>query len=281
VTYRKQAREQTAVTSVPNGRVAYAALIHAYTTTRMTAEQIHQLGLQEVARIEKEMERLARADGFTGPVTEYEKQLGRRPGMRFTSQAEMIQYARAVVTRLQPALPKLFLRVPKMTVDVRPIPADREASTASNYTAGTADGTRPAWFNMNTYRPTEQVKYRTEALVLHETVPGHHLQIGIARELQGLPEFRKVFTAAAFSEGWGLYAESLGSELGVYGDPTDWRANSSAPFALSWTRGCTRWGGRAIARVSTSRCTCPVSRWLRSTATSHGRGRLWPTSSAS
>ena len=79
--------------------------------------------------------------------------------MRFTSQAEMIQYAREVLARLQPALPRLFLRVPKMTVDVRPIPADREASTASNYTAGTADGTRPAWFNMNTYRPTEQVKY--------------------------------------------------------------------------------------------------------------------------
>ena len=220
VTYRKQARPDTAVTSVPNGRAAYAALIHNYTTTRMTAEQIHQLGLQEVARIEKEMEGLARADGFTGPVTEYEKQLGQRPGMRFTSQAEMIQYAREVLARVQPALPKLFLRVPKMAVDVRPIPADREASTASNYTAGTADGTRPAWFNMNTYRPMEQVKYRTEALVLHETVPGHHLQIGIARELQGLPEFRKVFTAAAFSEGWGLYAESLGSQLGVYGNPT-------------------------------------------------------------
>jgi uncharacterized protein (DUF885 family) len=219
-TYRKQARSQTALTSLRDGRAAYAALINAYTTTRLTPEQIHQLGVQEVARIEKEMERLARADGFTGAVTEYEKQLGQRPGMRFTSQAEMIQYARDVLARLRPALPRLFLRTPKMAVDVRPIPADREASTASNYTAGTADGTRPAWFNMNTYRPTEQVKYRTEALVLHETVPGHHLQIGIARELQGLPEFRKVFTAAAFSEGWGLYAESLGPELGVYADPT-------------------------------------------------------------
>jgi uncharacterized protein (DUF885 family) len=218
--YRKQARPQTAVTSVPNGRAAYGALIHAYTTTRMTAEEIHRIGVQEVARIEKEMERFARADGFTGPVTEFEKQLGQRPGMRFSSQAEMVQYARDVLARLQPALPRLFLRVPKMKVDVRPIPADREASTASNYTAGTADGTRPAWFNMNTYRPQEQVRYRTEALVLHETVPGHHLQIGIARELQGLPEFRKVFTAAAFSEGWGLYAESLGSELGVYADST-------------------------------------------------------------
>jgi prolyl oligopeptidase len=219
-TYRKQARPQTALSSLPNGRAAYAALIHAYTTTRMAPEQIHQLGLQEVTRIEKEMEQLARAQGFTGAVTDFEKQLGDRPGMKFTSQAEMIQYARDVLARLQPALPRLFKRVPKMAVDVRPIPADREASTASNYTAGTADGTRPAWFNMNTYRPQEQVKYRTEALVLHETVPGHHLQVGIARELQGLPEFRKVFTAAAFSEGWGLYAESLGAELGVYADPT-------------------------------------------------------------
>ena len=219
-TYRKQARPQTALSSLPNGRAAYAALIHAYTTTRMTPEQIHQIGVQEVARIEKEMERLARAAGFTGAVTDFEKQLGQQPGMKFSSQAEMIQYAREVLARLQPALPRLFKRVPKMVVDVRPIPADREASTASNYTAGTADGMRPAWFNMNTYRPQEQVRYRTEALVLHETVPGHHLQIGIARELQGLPEFRKVFTAAAFSEGWGLYAESLGSELGVYRDPT-------------------------------------------------------------
>src|SRR4030095_1772278 len=156
VTYRKQARSDTAVTSVPNGRAAYATLIHAYTTTRMTAEQIHQLGLQEVARIEKEMEQLARADGFAGPVTEYEKQLGQRSGMRFTSQAEMIQYARAVLTRWQPALPKLFLRVPKMAVDVRPIPADREASTASNYTAGTADRTRPAGVKMNNQRHAQR-----------------------------------------------------------------------------------------------------------------------------
>jgi uncharacterized protein (DUF885 family) len=219
-TYRTQARPQTALGSLKDGRAAYTALIFAYTTTRMTPEQIHQIGLQEVARIEKEMERLARDAGFSGAVADFEKQLSERPGMRFSSQSEMIQYARDTLARLQPGLPKLFSRVPRMTVDVRPIPADREASTASNYTAGTADGTRPAWFNMNTYRPQEQVKYRTEALVLHETVPGHHLQIGIARELQGLPEFRKVFTASAFSEGWALYAESLGSDLGVYSDPT-------------------------------------------------------------
>jgi len=108
--------------------------------------------------------------------------------------------------------------VPKMTVGVRPIPPDREASTASNYTVGTTDGSRPAWFNMNTYRPQGQFKYTIDALVLHESVPGHHLQVGLARELPGLPEFRRAFGAAAFSEGWGLYAESLGQEIGAYRD---------------------------------------------------------------
>jgi len=105
-------------------------------------------------------------------------------------------------------------------VRVRPIPADRAASTASNYVPGLPDGSRSAFFNMNTYRPTEQVKYTVEALVLHETVPGHHLQVGLAREHEGLPTFRTAFRSAAFSEGWGLYAESLGPELGsVYLDP--------------------------------------------------------------
>ena len=181
-------------------------------------EEIHQLGLSEVARIEREMEQLARSDGFTGPVTQYEAALGKRTGMAFSTQQEMLDYARDVLARVQPALPKLFKRLPKMVVNIRPIPPDREASTASNYEAGTTDGSRPAWFNMNTYRPNEQVKYRMEALVLHETVPGHHMQVGLARELQGLPEFRTVFRAPAFSEGWGLYAESLGTELGVYRD---------------------------------------------------------------
>ncbi|HEY1304967.1 MAG TPA: DUF885 domain-containing protein [Vicinamibacterales bacterium] len=217
-TYRPHARTGIGLGSLKNGRAAYAGLIHAYTTTRMEPERIHQLGLDEVARIEKEMARLAREAGFTGSVTDYEKQLGAQPGMRFTGQEEMLQYARDVLARVQPALPRLFIRVPKMTVGVRPIPADREASTASNYTVGTADGSRPAWFNMNTYRPQDQFKYTIPALVLHESVPGHHLQIGLARELPGLPDFRRAYGASAFSEGWALYAESLGQEIGAYTD---------------------------------------------------------------
>jgi len=215
-TYRPHARTEIGLGSLKNGRAAYTALVHAYTTTRLEPERIHQLGLDEVARIEKEMARLAREAGFSGSVTDFEKQLGAQPGMRFTSQEEMLQYARDVLARVQPALPRLFIRLPKMTVGVRPIPPDREASTASNYTVGTADGSRPAWFNMNTYRPQDQFKYTIPALVLHESVPGHHLQIGLARELPGLPDFRRAYSASAFSEGWALYGESLGQELGAY-----------------------------------------------------------------
>ena len=220
-TYRPKARPDIAISSLPGGRALYDVAVRAHTTTSLTAEEIHALGLKEVARIEGEMERIARADGFTGPATAYEQELGRRPGMRFSSREEMIAYARDTLARIEPALPKLFSRLPKMTVGIRPIPADREAATASNYEVGTADGSRPAWFNMNTYRPEQQVKYRTEALVLHETMPGHHLQSALQREIEGLPAFRRAFSTTAYAEGWALYAESLGAELGtVYRDPT-------------------------------------------------------------
>jgi uncharacterized protein (DUF885 family) len=218
-TYLKQARPEIGLSTIPDGTRGYASLIRAYTTTRMPAAEIHQLGLKEVTRIEGEMARVAREAGFTGTVAQFERQLADDPAMHFSSQEEMLQYARNVLARVEPQLPRLFRKTPRMTVGVRPIAPDREASTASNYTAGTADGTRPAWFNMNTYRPAEQTKYTIDSLVLHETVPGHHLQVGLAREHDGIPEFRTMFRAASFSEGWALYAESLGTDLGLYRDP--------------------------------------------------------------
>jgi uncharacterized protein (DUF885 family) len=219
--YRPNARPQIALSSLPGGTGGYAQMIRFYTTTSMTAAAIHEVGLAEVARISADMERLARADGFSGTASDYERELGNRPGMKFTGKDEMIAYAREVAGRVEPALPRLFRLRPRMKYDVRPIPPDREASAASSYSVGTADGSRPAWFNMNTYRPRDQVKYRTEALVLHETVPGHHLQVALEREIEGLPDFRRSFNASAFAEGWGLYAESLGSELGtVYREPS-------------------------------------------------------------
>jgi uncharacterized protein (DUF885 family) len=217
--YRPKARPQVGLTTLPDGVRGYASLIRGYTTTRMAASEIHNLGLKEVARIEGEMTRVAREAGFAGTPADYERRLGTDSAMRFRTQDEMLSYARDALARIEPHIGRLFLRLPRMRIGVRAIPADREASTASSYTAGTADGSRQGWFNMNTYRPQNQVKYTVDALVLHETVPGHHLQVGLARELEGIPEFRKVFAASAFSEGWALYAESLGSDLGLYQDP--------------------------------------------------------------
>lgn len=218
-TYLKRARTGAGITSLPGGDAIYEKLIRAYTTTKTPASEIHRLGLEEVARIEQEMTRVAREAGFAGTAAEYERRLAGDPARRFTSQDEMLAYARDVLARVEPQLPTLFSQVPRMSVTVRAIAADREASLASNYTAGTADGSRPAWFNMNTYRPQDQVKYTVDALVLHETVPGHHLQAGLARELEGMPEFRKVFTSSGFAEGWALYAEGLGAQLGMYSEP--------------------------------------------------------------
>jgi uncharacterized protein (DUF885 family) len=218
--YRPRARTQPGLSAWRDGRDAYARLIKHYTTTAGSPEEIHQLGLREVDRIEQEMLAIAKDYGFTGPLAAFERDLANRPGMKFESQDEMLAYATDVLNALQPAMSRLFLRQPRAQVGVRPIPPDREASQASSYTAGTADGSRQAWFNMNTYRPRDQVKYRTEALVLHETIPGHHLQVGLARELEGVPQFQRSFSASAFAEGWGLYAESLGTTLGVvYRDP--------------------------------------------------------------
>jgi uncharacterized protein (DUF885 family) len=219
--YRPRARGQVGLSGWKDGAAAYARLIKHYTTTAGSPQEIHQLGVREVERIEREMQAIAADYGFTGPLQVFEQELANRPGMKFASQEEMLAYASDVLAALQPTMSRLFLRQPRAAVGVRPIPPDREASQASSYSAGTADGSRQAWFNLNTYRPREQVKYRMEALVLHETVPGHHLQVGLARELEELPQFQRAFIASAFAEGWGLYAEGLGATLGVvYRDPT-------------------------------------------------------------
>jgi uncharacterized protein (DUF885 family) len=213
--YRPKATREVGLSALPNGAAIYARLVRYFTSTRMTPDEIHALGLREVDRIERQMRAIAAEYGFTGSLADFERDLAARPGMRFESEDEMLAYAEDVLSSVQPRISTLFPRTPRAQVRVRPIPPDRAASTASNYVPGLPDGSRSAFFNMNTYRPTEQVKYTVEALVLHETVPGHHLQVGLARELEGLPTFRTAFRSAAFSEGWGLYAESLGPELAV------------------------------------------------------------------
>jgi uncharacterized protein (DUF885 family) len=230
--YRPRAAQAIGLSSLPSGPAIYARLVRYFTSTKMSPDEIHQLGLKEVARIEGEMRVIADEYGFTGSLNEFARDLASRPGMRFESEDEMLAYAEDVLTSVRPRLSTLFLHAPRTELRIRPIPADRASSTPSSYSAGAANGSRPAFFNMNTYRPTEQVKYTVEALVLHETVPGHHLQVGLARELENLPTFRTAFRSAAFSEGWGLYAESLGTALGgVYRDaPTRFGRLASEQF---------------------------------------------------
>lgn len=217
--YLPQARADVAAATLPDGENAYKFFIARHTTTGLTAAQIHEMGKREVARIEKEMAAAAREAGFDGPLAEFEERLRSSPDHLFASKQEMLVYHRDIAMRVLPELPRLFPRLPRMPVGIRAIPADREAESASNYNSPAADGSRPGWFNLKTWRPETETKYDKAALVLHETNPGHHLQIALQLEMTDLPEFRKIYRATAYTEGWALYAESLGGELGVYDDP--------------------------------------------------------------
>jgi prolyl oligopeptidase len=157
--------------------------------------------------------------GFTGTLAAFDQSLADAPQQHFRDREEMVDYCRVIAQKAEPELPRFFKRLPRMPFGIRAIPADREASTASNYTGPATDGSRAGWFNLNAYQPEKQVRYNKAALTLHEGVPGHHLQIALQREMEGLPEFRKLYGNTAYLEGWALYAESLGDEMGVYPDP--------------------------------------------------------------
>lgn len=217
--YARSERTSAGIGGIPNGRAAYATLVRFYTTTSTTPEEIHKLGLAEVQRIEGEMQTLIRQTGFTGSISDYEHRLETSPDQHFHSKEEMLAYARNVAKLVEPELPNQFRRIPPLLYGIRPIPAEREAATATNAQAPAPDFSAPGWMNLNTYQPEKQVRYDKEALVLHEAVPGHVFQLTLARSLTGLPDFRRFYVNSAYAEGWGLYAESLGAELGIYRDP--------------------------------------------------------------
>ena len=217
--YAPKARQSTSMSDLPNGKNYYATSVRAYTTTSMPPQEIHELGQKEVKRIEAEMEKIAAQTGFHGTLNEFEHKLQSSPEFLFHSKEEMLVYCRNAAMIAEPELPRLFKRLPRMPFGIRAIPEDQEASTASHYKGPATDGTRAGFVYINCYEPEKQVKYNKEALILHEGVPGHHLQIALQREIEGLPEFRKSSGFSAFAEGWGLYAESLGAELGLYRDP--------------------------------------------------------------
>jgi uncharacterized protein (DUF885 family) len=218
-TYLPKVRPGIGIGSLKGGAEAYAVLIRRLTTTNATPQEIHKIGLAEVERIEGEMLAIARQTGFQGSVSELELKLANDPEQRFHSKDEMLVYCRNAAKVIEPQLPNQFKHIPMLLYGIRAIPEDREQSTASNAQPPMPDGSAPGWFNLRAYQPEKQVRYDKESLVLHEAVPGHIFQGSLARSLKDLPDFRKFYGNSAYAEGWALYTESLGSQLGVYRDP--------------------------------------------------------------
>jgi uncharacterized protein (DUF885 family) len=218
-TYAPKVRAGVGISSMPGGAEAYRVLIRRLTTTDATPEEIHKIGLGEVDRIEAEMLAIARQTGFQGSVSELQVKLENDPSQKFHSKEEMLEYCRNAAMIIEPELPNQFKHIPMLLFGIRAIPEDREQANASNAQAPSPDGSTPGWFNLRAYQPEKQVKYDKESLVLHEAIPGHIFQGSLARSQKGLPEFRKFYGNSAYAEGWALYAESLGAQLGLFKDP--------------------------------------------------------------
>jgi uncharacterized protein (DUF885 family) len=221
--YLPVARTTVGYADLPDGRAWYAWRIHGATTMTMSADEIHALGLREVARIRGEMLAVKDQVGFKGDLDAFFTFLETDPRFYFTNEAELLGAYRDVKSRIDALLPKLFSDFPKADYEIRPVEAFRAASAAGgSYQAPSADGKRPGIFYINTFNLKAQPKYGMETLSLHEAAPGHHFQIAIQQELTDLPRYRRFNGYVAYSEGWALYAESIGKELGVFTDPYQW-----------------------------------------------------------
>ena len=205
---------------VPNGDATYAYLTRSRTTTNRTPQQIHEIGLQEVKRIDAEMDKAREQSGFKGTTKEFFQFLRTDPRFYAKSGDDLLQYTRARAKEIDPLLVKLFRTFPRLPYGVEPVPAEIAPGMPAAYADGAApDGSRPGFFYINTYKPETRPEYEITSLILHEAIPGHTFQGGIAIELKGLPQFRRYGGYSAYAEGWALYCESLGDELGLYGDP--------------------------------------------------------------
>ena len=218
--YLPNTREHPGIGTLPGGKAIYAMLARHFTTTDMTPEEIHNLGLAEVARIRGEMQAVIDEVGFEGDISAFNDFLRNDPQFYYETAEELLEAYQAVSKRLDPELVKLFGKLPRMPYGVRPIaPELAPDTTTAFYMRPALDGSRPGWYYVNLYKPEVRPKYEIEVLSVHESVPGHHLQIALAQEIDGLPEFRRNSSVTAFIEGWGLYSERLGYDMGLYQDP--------------------------------------------------------------
>lgn len=218
--YLPKARENIACADLPNGREWYAYKARVSTTTTMTPDQIHELGLSEVKRIRAEMEKVIAESGFKGSFDDFLAFLRKDPRFYYTDKDDLLRGYRDICKRADPELARLFGKLPRLPYGVVAVPSYAEESqTTAYYQPGSPDAGRPGNYYANTFALNTRPKWEMEALTLHEAVPGHHLQIALAQELTDVPEFRKNGGHTAFVEGWGLYAESLGYEMGFYKDP--------------------------------------------------------------
>ena len=216
-TYIPSCRTTLSVNSLGGGKRRYQAALRRFTTTDLTAEQIHNIGLKEVDRITGEMTALAKANGYKD-LESFRTHVENDPKYRPASEEAIVEDFRKYIEQMEPRLPQLFTLLPKTAVTVEPIPPF-QAAAATHYQGGTPDGKRPGRVSVAVSEPTHRSFINDEAVAYHEGVPGHHLQITIQQSLTGLPEFRKHGGNSAYAEGWGLYAEELGKEIGLYQDP--------------------------------------------------------------
>ena len=218
--YLPQARDTVGLLHMKGGPELYRYLVKARTTTELSPEEIHTIGLNEVRRIHGEMEAVKRQVGFTGTLKEFFEHVRTDPKFKPASREALQLGYVAIGKRLDATLPRLFSTIPKAPLEIRPVPALTEKGAArGSYQAGTPDGSRPGVFYFNAYDLPSRTTPGMETLYLHEGAPGHHFQIMLARENQALPNFMRFGGVTAYVEGWGLYAETLGRELGVYTDP--------------------------------------------------------------
>lgn len=248
--YLSASRETVGLYALPGGAGWYEYLVRLRTTTDLSPDEIHQIGLDEVARIHGEMQKVMEAVGFEGDLQEFFEFARTDPQFFYDTPEELIQGYRDMADEVAEANKALFEVFPKTEYEIRAYEAYREQTMSrGSYQAGTPDGSRKGIFYANSYNVGVRTKWNMRSLFLHEAIPGHHYQIMLQRENEDLPRFRRFGSITAYSEGWGLYSESLGKELGLYEDPMDyfgalsdelWRAirlvTDTGIHAKGWTR---------------------------------------------